>query len=84
MVAGIVALAQLVREAGSAGYSTGFSVLCSHAGMVLKFRTTEWPFVASRKSMVMGSMSEKSQEVLPFLGGSSAATPSFGYGSQGT
>ena len=34
--------------------------------------------------MVMGSMSEKSHEVFPFAGGSSSATPSFGYGSQGT
>ena len=40
--------------------------------------------VASRKSIVMGSMSEKSQDVFPSFGGSSSATPSLGYGSQGT
>ncbi len=34
--------------------------------------------------MVKGSISEKSQEVLPFSGGSSSATASLGYGSQGT
>ena len=36
--------------------ATGLSVLNIHCGMVLKFRMTEWPLVASRKSMVMGSM----------------------------
>jgi len=46
--------------------------------MVLKFRMTGCPRVASRKSMAMGSMSEKSHDVFPSRGGSSAATPSFG------
>src|SRR5437016_1009365 len=52
--------------------------------MVLKLRTTECPLVASKKSIVIGSISEKSQDVLPSFGGSNSATPSRGYGSQGT
>jgi hypothetical protein len=34
--------------------------------------------VASRKSIVIGSIAEKSQDVFPSFGGSSSATPSFG------
>ena len=51
--------------------------------MVLKLTTTECPFVASRKSIVIGSIREKSQKVLPSLGGSSSATARRGYGSPG-
>jgi len=46
--------------------------------MVLKFRMRSWPSVAFRKSMVMGSMSEKSHEVDLLVDGSSSATASLG------
>jgi hypothetical protein len=47
-------------------------------GIVLKFRIGEWPSVACRKSSIIGSMREKSQEVLPSFGDSSSATANLG------
>ncbi len=46
--------------------------------MVLKFMMMEWPLVASKKSMVMGSIKVKSHDVLVAVGGSISATANLG------